>query len=171
MSGTKSRKFFQKGFSLVEFIVVIAIIFVMTGILFVNYNNNRAKTEVEAAARTLVVQMRALQNESLNGKQIGDKMACQYIFNANASSQYSIEYKECSSGNTIDDGSQTLYFNSKHNVNSIAAITVTFNSPFGQLSGGSNQQIILESGSRRASVCVCNSGNIFDQTGSGACGC
>jgi type II secretory pathway pseudopilin PulG len=179
------RKISSKGgFSIVEMLVVITIIIAMTVLMFVSYNGNKNKTEVEAAARMVAAQVRGLQNEALNGKQIEDGsgnmvLVCDYVFNIDASSDssvYQIRYKDCTPGAhqfiSGPGATRTIHFSNKDSIVSSSSVGFYFTSPLGQLDATS--RIVLQSKSdstKQASICVCNSGNIYDQKGTGACGC
>lgn len=160
----------KSGFSLVELIVVMAIIVIMTGVLLVSQGgNNRNQEDVEAAARKVAAQLRQLQNEALSGKQIGGTSACYFNFVAVGTATYQINYNNCSNV-LIAGSSQSFDINTSKNVTA-GAITITFLSPRG---GSASGKVILTSTKDinvQSSVCVCSSGNILEKKDNSACGC
>lgn len=166
-----SNKFlkFKNGFSLIELLVAFTLIIIMTGVLLVSQNNNKDQENANTAARQVAAQLRALQNEALNGKQTGTTLtaACDFKFDANNGSKfYTISYNDCSSSHSVIAGSaQQIDLNSgKGNVaisdSNGSAVSISFSAPRGELSA--NAKITLTSNGKEAYVLVCSSGNIFD---------
>lgn len=166
----KCQKSFKDGFTIIELLIVFAIIIIMTAVLLMNQNGNQAQKNVETAARQVAAQLRSLQNEALNGKQAGTVLtpACDFIFTSVANdTKYSVSYNNCSHV-LIPGSAQPIPLNSGKGNVSISPATISFSSPRGQVSG--SYQLILTSSGKSAYVCVCNSGNIFDTTNS-SCSC
>ena len=92
-----SNKKTTKGFSLMEVLIVLAIIAIMAGVLFVR-NNSKSSQEVQLDAREIAAQLRLLQNDALNGKVIGGKNICKAEMSlTNGSNAYQIRYyDQCS---------------------------------------------------------------------------
>lgn len=165
---------------MIEVLIAMSIMVFMSVIWFVGQNSNKARIEVESAARQLAAQIRQLQNESLNGKQINGTLVCDYIFEIAAvgSLSYDIKYNDCDHAghSIIAAGTQNLSFNGKRTVKANTIHNFYFIPPLGKLTN--QQQIILESTTNPgqiASVCVCTSstgsGKIYDKVGNGACDC
>lgn len=121
----------KSGFSLVELLVVIAIMAIMTAVLFSMKNNDSASKDVENAAQKIVAQLRALQNDALNGRQFGGTPAATFNFNIVSASTYNATYVSSSSVvlNTLP--STTL---SKVSL-SPSSGNINFQSPRGDVSG------------------------------------
>jgi prepilin-type N-terminal cleavage/methylation domain-containing protein len=170
----KNHLLFGKGFSLVEIIIVIALMAVMTAVLFASQVGDKTQEDVATSARQVAAQLRALQNEALNGKQIGEISACYFKFEtAGNETGYTISYNDCSNS-LIDGSSQWIELGSgRQNVFISSAVNMYFSAPWGQVSTASSLIILTSKNdsSKQASVCVCNSGNIFDQKDVSACNC
>lgn len=175
MPQKKNPHSFKNGFSLVELIAAIALMAIMAAVLLVNQNKNRMQAEVESSARQIAAQLRALQNEALNGKQIESTPVCDFKFDtANNDTKYTISYNDCSSPahSAIGTPLEIELNSGKKNV-TMGVASILFSAPLGQISASTSQIVITSKNdaSKKASVCICNSGNIFDQKGTTACGC
>ena len=90
------------GFSLIEFLVVTAIIAILTTIVTVNFRQQRAQQETQAAANELVSKVREVQNFILAGRLIRGttESATMYVINfsssAGSSQSYGIDYRTAS---------------------------------------------------------------------------
>lgn len=186
MDKNKTNKKTKSGFSLVELLIVFAIMIIMTSILLANQNNNKAKSDVEAAARQVAAQLRQLQNDALNGKQVNNGSgtminACDFILNiggaqsdgvTSTATTYVIYNRDCTiAGHVpIKDTSnniikQTFNFNKNNKVTASSASFV-FSSPRGDVLSGN---IVLSEGSSQITVCVYSSGNVTELKGFGGC--
>lgn len=63
-----AKKLCKKGFSLVEVMIVIAIIGISAGILFARVDSTNPSTEVELAGRQIAASLRTAQNNAISGK-------------------------------------------------------------------------------------------------------
>ena len=71
----------RKGFTLIEILVVVAIIGIAAGIILVSVGSGRTQKEVEGDARRLVGMLRELQNDALSGKQVvSGRVSCAFVF-------------------------------------------------------------------------------------------
>lgn len=84
-------KSIYKGFTLIEVIVVIAIIGIMSSIMLAMMAENRIRSQVEAAAIEFSARLRTLQNDSLVGKFDSSGIACGYVLDTSATS-YKVSY-------------------------------------------------------------------------------
>lgn len=98
----------RSGFTLIELLVVAAIMLIMTTVFFANYNGNdkKGRNDVESAARQVAAQIRALQNEALSGKKIGNDYVYYFKFDVvSGSSVFTINYAKSSGvGDTLGSG-------------------------------------------------------------------
>lgn len=163
----------KKAFSLIELIIVIAIVVIMTAVLFVNRNSGRASSDVKNVSRQVAAQIRALQNEALNGKSVGSQNVCWYGFKTtNGSKAYSIEYSDCTvavpPANPNISGTQTVDLSKKRVSFSgtNADMVLSFESPRGNVYGGVKKTIGItsEDGSVTNFVCVSAAGIVTEQT-------
>ncbi len=158
----------RNGFSLIELLVVIAIISLMTGVVAVNMNKNKGVNEVEIAALQVVAQLRALQNDSINGKSIDGVMMCQFEFNFNiGDKKYTNTVRDCALNNEVDSAAVEMYLSAKKDngtvsfVESSPGLQFYFTAPRGDVS--SDGYIKLASGTDVYYVCINKMGNIFAQ--------
>lgn len=90
----------KKGMSILELMIVIAIMGIMTAAAMVSFSGNRPKKEVEVEARKFAAAIREAQNYALTGKKgSGSDKACGWgvILGASPSSDYKIFYNRLSS--------------------------------------------------------------------------
>ena len=158
----------KKGFSLVELLIVLAIMTIMTGVVFATKNGDKkASVDVEAATRDVAAQIRSLQNEALNGKMIGTIPACSFKFAmANGDTKYSVSYFSDCSATTIIGAVKDINFNSKKTVKANSANSFYFSAPQGTVSA--SQKIGLESlsdSSVKGCVVVSANGSVTENKG------
>jgi prepilin-type N-terminal cleavage/methylation domain-containing protein len=158
----------KKGFSLVELMAVLAIMLIMTAVLFANNPTGRkAQTDVESAARQVASQIRSLQNDALSGRSFDISGTTQYAhnykFTSSGTSTYSTSYED-SSAATI--GSPQTFDLTKNRVSiDSASPSFYFSSPQASLSPGSTLVTITSTvdTSKIMYICVSNSGIITEQ--------
>ncbi len=84
---------YKRGFSVIEIVIAMALLIIMTAVLFVNQTSNKSQKEVEVAARQIAAQLRLLQNDSINGKYI-DGQVYKFTFKAEkGKTAYNLEYE------------------------------------------------------------------------------
>ena len=163
-----------KGFSMIELLIVIAIITIMTGI-FLTQKTNKSAIEVETDARTVAAQLRALQNDALNGKVIDGKIICAAQMSFNTASNpngYSLIYCDnCVTNSILYVKNYTL---PKSEIQSSG--NISFQVPTGQatigLGGVDGIEIVSTSDpTQKMTVCVNNAGNIEEKKGYAANTC
>lgn len=157
----------RAGFTLVELLIVVAIMLIMTGTLFANQRNKKEVIEVESAAREVAAQLRALQNEALNGKLIEGEYAHYFKFNTpdaltSNNSVYTVSYANSAGPSNIIGDVQPFNLAKKHVVFSPASLY--FTSPLGKPDSWRLITITsTTSSSDRMYVCISSSGNITEQ--------
>lgn len=163
----------KRGFSLVELIVVMAIIVLMTAVLFLNQNKNKAQSEVEAAARQVAAQLRSLQNDALNGKMIEDKTYCRTNFTVISKDKYDTYFYESCSG--IESPKSINIFSLKNVEFKDTSYAVRFKSPTGEVTceSDANKMILISTkdSSKGMVVCISDSGSIIEEKGTDASVC
>jgi prepilin-type N-terminal cleavage/methylation domain-containing protein len=180
-----SREFngVKKAFSLIELVVVIAIIAIMTAVLFLSVDNkSKAKNEVETATQQLISQIRFLQNETLSGKLIGSDPVSYFKFSSSANSAfYTVGYYKAS--DLINSlGTKNINFNNKGTVLFSAFVGTAgsfyFKAPVATLFNNNltgittHVQIKVKSKTDASfvdSVCICASGNIIENKSTTSC--
>lgn len=78
----------KKGMTLIEVIIVIAIVGIMSAISIVSYTTSKRNAELETAAEELVAVLREAQNYSLTGKEISSSCSNYRVTLTNNSSNY-----------------------------------------------------------------------------------
>lgn len=161
---TQKKKLFRRGFSLVEILVVIAIISIMTGVSILGLSKNRSASKVEIAANQMVAILRSLQNDSINGKVLNNQSICKIKFDAiDGARQYSVSYYDCIApyDNLVE--SEIFYLTANGNNSNVtsSAASFSFVAPRGEVS--SSGQIALTSEADTFNVCISLSGNIYAQ--------
>ncbi len=157
-----------KGFSFVEVLISLAIITIMTGILFAS-NNNKGKQEVQLAAREIAAQLRLLQNEALNGKVINGEAICKIEMNLDAvNNKYEIRYYDrCSPDNQIATAGPFKPKKSKL----LHTGSIVFTVPMAEVPIGGLNGFVLESeNNQKMTICV-KAGNITEIKGNNIAAC
>ena len=153
---------------MVELLIVIAIIVIMTAVLL-SQKTNKGAIEVQAAARTIAVQLRALQNDALNGKIVSDEIICKsemVLDKNNNTYQINYYYGACSTGGTQIPGTPVALKKSTLQTTG----TISFLTPEGKVtvSLGANKGFLLVSTSditQKMTICVDNAGNVEEKKG------
>lgn len=92
-----------KGFSIVEFLVVIFIIALLTTLVLVNYRQGQQKNAVNSATQRLTADLRRAQNSALAVKTEKEGMpACGYGIYTPSANQYQLFYNTAADCNSVD---------------------------------------------------------------------
>ena len=155
-------------------LIVAAIMIFMTGVLFVNQNSKKASSDVEVVARQIAAQIRALQNEALNGKRfdtnsdgVADINACRFYLDAPVGLSYYVKYySNCAVAPTeIVSAAQTVSLTKKR-VSIVGSSTnLFFSPPDGRVDGVKTIVIRSTIANVCASVSVSANGSVTEQRG------
>ncbi|NTV40937.1 MAG: type II secretion system protein [Candidatus Moranbacteria bacterium] len=156
----------KKGFTLIELVIVVAIVTIMTGVSLTNVSRNKEAKEVEIAASQVASALRSLQNDAVNGKVLTGSSVCRSTLNlVNGEKKYGTSYFSCSSGAQV--GAENIFYLSSKKENGIvtsSAASFSFTAPRGDVS--SSGFVRLTAGANTYYVCVESSGNIYTQKAS-----
>lgn len=162
------------GFTLIEVMIVIAIIGIMTAIVLSSFGSGRIERELETNAREFASVVREAQNYALTGKVItatgipSTSVPCSFQVTW-TSTEYSLIYRyknsssdDCSSSSTYP----VLTYLFKNGVTTSSGGPVDFSLPHAVVSGAGD--IIFSKSSLSHAVCISADGHITDHAG-GSC--
>ncbi len=159
------------GFTLIEVLIVIAIIGIMASVILVFIGQSKHSTQLETAANEVVAGLRRIQNYSLVGKAIKDNCSDYAFETTNGSTQFSIKNGIFSSGgaggNSFDPDSCELsqVFNLKGGVTFGDDYLIAFRAPFADVLGlsGTKEDIVLSKNGQQYHICITSVGVITMQ--------
>lgn len=153
----------KKAFTLIELLIVIAIIGIMSSVVFVSMQNSKTETELKTAAREVAAAIREAQNNALTGKMIDGEIAGLFdIVPSDSTNGYQMKYQT-----KVGDGWEERTVYSK-NIKEGLTFTdsssqrVRFNVPYGNVSIVGNGFQIKSNNGKFIWVCVSKSGNITE---------
>ncbi len=150
----------KAGFTLLELMVVVAIIGIMSAVGFVSLSDSRNQKAVDLEARKVASVLRMTQNYAVSGYSLDiNKIPCQFTFTSMSTGSYSISYNYRSPVGVCGSPQLISTFTVANNV-SITSATVGFARPRGEVA--SPTQIILSRAGLTATVCVGVGGVIDD---------
>jgi prepilin-type N-terminal cleavage/methylation domain-containing protein len=83
----KNKNFYQRGFTLLEILIVVAVIGIISVIILGGTGNGRTEREIDAAGREVVAAFRESQQYALTGRQIvPNTNPCQFALTWNSGS-------------------------------------------------------------------------------------
>ena len=100
---------FKKGFTFLEVIIIVAIVFVMTAVMLSMSYKDRDKKEISSVARHVVASIRETQNNALTGKQKeNDKLPCAFRLEFTGNS-YQMKYQSREIDGDCEDGYNNFF--------------------------------------------------------------
>lgn len=148
----------RQGFSLIELVIVMAIISIMTAVGLVSLQSNKVTIQLEAAGREVAAAIREAQNNALNGKNASSTgtICKEYYFNYTVNStSYSV---------TCTGGSYPVSYNLKTPITFSTGGSINFSIPSGNVSAAANIKL-TKGGSNCYYVRINQSGSISEQPG------
>jgi prepilin-type N-terminal cleavage/methylation domain-containing protein len=143
----------KKGMTLIEVVVVIAIIGIMAAVSIVSLSKTRNQASVEGEAEKLISVIREAQNYAINGNQTSDK-CYQYSVSTNGPNFYKLK--------NGSDASCTMesIFELANGVEFLGSISVSFNAPHADKSTPGVTSFVLKKGSFECTIGVNQTGLI-----------
>lgn len=166
-----------KGFTLIEVMAVMAIIGVMSAMVFTSLRSGKEQKTVEGEARKVAAAIREVQNYALTGKQIGGSVSCKFgIMPLTAGDSQIILTESHRTGSSCSTGISAAAAIPGMTINLSNGVTFSndldynffFTVPRGELDPNGNATPIglrLGKGSTTYSVCVYPGGQVKDVSG------
>lgn len=160
-----------RGFTLIEMMIVIAIIGLVSAISISSMSGTKAKSEVAGNARALAAAIREAQNYALTGKSIDGNTPCRFQVSISSGS-YSVKQSDTGSCSSYS-GTAVGFLNG---VTASANQSVSFDVPRGEVRNASETEITsgsvdfsLTKGGETAHVCVYPLGRVEDKSVNTGC--
>lgn len=158
----------RRGFTLIEILIVVAIIGIASTITLVSLNSGRTDRELEAAAREFASGIREAQNYALTGKQaVASTDPCRYQMNWSGG-QYTLTYWYAPAGGScaVPSSSTVVTYTLKGGVAFVGALdSVWYKPPHAANDIAASKLITLSKSGRFHSVCLYKNGRVLDQPG------
>lgn len=167
----KIQKQFLSAFTLIEVLVVTALISIMSAILLVDFGSGRITQQLEGSARVVVSAVREAQNFALTGHQgVAGTDPCAYEV-AWSGTTYTLTY-EYKDGAGVCSQSQLLNTSTLADGISFlgASGNVSFAPPHAVMTPATTATIVLSKAGSDHAVCVCSSGLINNTVGNSCTG-
>ncbi len=154
-----------QAFTLIEMVIVIAIVGIMTSIIVVSLGNGRTQREVETNAREFASVLKEAQNYALTGKQVGSGVVCSFNVTWSGSAYHLDAVAKNGSACT---GSSTLVatYALKQGVVFQSSGSISFSLPWAVTTA---KTIQLTKSTSTHTVCLNSGGSVVDYAGSNAC--
>lgn len=168
----KQTKKILKAFTLIEIVVVIAIMGIMSSLFFVNLSNNQATRAVETNSQEFMGVVREAQNHALSGKQlVTGTDPCRYEINwggtnGTTNKTFNLKYWYKNASGTCNQSSVFATYSLKPGVTFASGATFYFTLPHAALdfASGSRVAVFTKAGVTH-SACIYSNGRITDQVG------
>lgn len=158
-----------RGFTLIEVMVVMAIISIMAGIIISSLGSGRAERELETNAREFASVVREAQNYALTGRQfVANTDPCAFQVDWSGSS-YTLKYRYLDASRNCTQTSDILSYTLKNGVVFDNSSTVQFNVPHAVNAISGSENATFEKSSTYHRVCMYEDGRVTDYAGNAAC--
>lgn len=152
------------GFTLIEMMIVIAIVGIMTAIVMTSLNTGRTRKALETSAHEFAGAVREAQNYSLSGRQISGNDVCAFSLKWVDDSTYSLGYTVSGSCGAVPTA--ILSYSLKNAVTLGSFNTISFSIPFGAISYSGSASGPLQVSFTKSSivyyVCVYPDGKVLE---------
>jgi prepilin-type N-terminal cleavage/methylation domain-containing protein len=166
-------KYQKKGFTLIEVVVVVAIIAIMSAVIFSSVSSGRSQSAVDAATRTLVNSIRELQQYALTGKQIvANSDPCLYqIAWTSGSANYTTTYFYKNGSGTCNQTRDIATYTLPGGVLFSGTGSLGFTLPYGKPNIGTASVAlpVIKAGSVSGVTCVYRDGLVKSEVGTVSC--
>jgi prepilin-type N-terminal cleavage/methylation domain-containing protein len=157
----------QKGFTLIEIVITVAIIGIASTVVLAGLGGGRAEREVEASAREFASVVREAQNYALTGRQLTSNTdPCRYQVGWSGS-QYSLTYFYAPAGGSCAapaSPTPTTYA-LKGGVAFSSAGSAYYRPPHAANDISGSKLVVLTKNGSYHSVCLYGNGRVLDQAG------
>jgi len=152
-------------FTLIEMVIVIAIVGIITLILIVSLGGGRIQREVETNAREFASVLKEAQNYALTGKQVGSGITCRFDV-VWAGSSYHLDAVAKSGSTCTGTPAPIATYTLKQGVSFQSPGSASFVLPWASTTA---KMVRFTKSSLAYTVCLDSNGSIIDYAGSNDC--